>query len=348
MVLLETHQASISNCTIDASGTVSSQKEQDWDPSTHLMDRDGKRLLEEVSRRVRSCWEKKAGSTEGVVVTMPGTLGGFDTVVSSSRLGIRDPVPISDVLSGTLGVPCLAFHDVECLALGEDLNERQRGDRAITADTTLVYVFADEGVGSKAIIDGRAHVGAGAAGTVGRLTVQPEGSYFKALTSRGPLEVYSSRPWVSENLVTHYLSEQDKRGSISDQTDETRFRRSLRVAADGDWRSIDYELIAAGITDQDPIVLSVLDVAARYLGLAIHSIITILHPHQIVLGGAMMTQLPGFSNQVIAYARRFSWPLAWNRTGVRVSSLGRQAQIDGAVELWRRQRDGALTGGTGP
>ena len=97
-----------------------------------------------------------------------------------------------------------------------------------------------------------------------------------------------------------------------------------------------YEHIADGLDNRDPIAIAVLDVAARYLGFAINSIITILNPHRIVLGGKVLTDLPDFSDQVIAYARRYSWPLAWNSMEINHSLLGRMAQVYGAVALWSR------------
>ena len=336
VVILESQWADVYACDIDSAGAIDIRKVARWDPSSHLEDNTGKRVFEEIVRQVRSCWEKTGRSTSGVALTLPGTLDGVENLLSSSRLGIRQPVPAAQILTEALRVPCRAFHDVECLAVGESMHTDSTGRAEATG--TLVYVFADEGIGSKTLIDGRTYVGAGVAGTLGRLTVQPDGSYFRALTARGPLEVFSSRPWVSENLVAMYLSEQQKRDEEQDELEkkleDTIFRRALRVAAEKDWRGLDYSHMANGIHNDDPVAIAVLDVAARYLGFAINSVITILNPHRIVLGGCMMTELPRFAQRVIAYARRYSWPLAWNNTNVTVSSLGREAQVYGAVERW--------------
>jgi len=328
VVILESRWSHIYLCTREKSGEVRSSKVSEWDPSVYQTDIDGKRLFEEMIRRVRSAWDQYHGPTSRIVVTMPGTLSGADTIISSSRLGIQQKVPIANVLSDGLGVPCKIFHDVECLAMGEI----QRLGRI--QGLTLVYILAEEGIGSKAIIDGKIHVGAGTAGLLGRLTVQPNGAYFKAFAARGPLEVFSSRPWVSENLVSTFLSEQGKKAQNSEALEKTRFRRALQVAANGDWRSLDYDCIADGINNCDPVATQVINVAAHYLGLAINSVITILHPHKIVLGGLMMTRLPGFADLTISYARRYSWRNAWNATEIIVSNLGRQTQVDGAIYLW--------------
>lgn len=337
VVVLERPRSLIHICKTNGPETRTFSTLTEWDPSPHLVDLDGRRLFEEIIRRVRSAWDEYGTSTTGVIVTLPGTLEGSETIVSSSRLGIRTRVPAAQIISAGLGVPCRLYHDVECLALGEDQYARSTGGQgSISQGNTLTYIFAEEGVGSKTIIDAKTHLGAGVAGTLGRLTVQPDGSYYKALSARGPLEVFSSRPWISENLVAMYLSERDKNGATLPALEQSNFRRSLRVAASGDWSSIDYEYIADGIATQDPIAQSVLDVAARYLGFAINSVIAILHPHKIVLGGAVLTRLPGFVDHVIAYARSYSWPLAWNSTNIALSSLGRDAQIYGAIQLWAK------------
>lgn len=333
VVILESHQAFIYVGARDRSGKVDFEKISEWDPSEYQTDIDGKRLFEEIIRRVRSAWGSY-DPTSGVILTLPGTLAGDNVIVSSSRLGIHQRVPVAQTLTDALGVPCKAFHDVECLAIGEDRRAALVAHAEGTRRMTLVYVLVDEGIGSKAIIDGRTYIGAGIAGLLGRLAVQPDGSYFKAFSARGPLEVFSSRPWVSESLVSMYISERDKRDPVSQDLTNTKFRRALRTAADGDWHSLSYEHIADGIENQDPIAISVIDVAARYLGWALNCVITILHPHRLVLGGSMITLLPGFANLVISYARRYSWANAWNTTDVTVSSLGRQAQVDGAIHLW--------------
>ena len=84
---------------------------------------------------------------------------------------------------------------------------------------------------------------------------------------------------------------------------------------------------------RDPVAVSAIDDAARYLGLAINCIITIANPPAIVLGGGMITKVLGFADLVKSYARRFSWALAWNRTTVRIATLGRQAQFLGAAYM---------------
>lgn len=304
------------------------QKVDEWDPSQFLTDSDGRRLFEQVARRLRDT--AVSVDVAGVALSLPGTLSGADTIVSSSRLNIHEKVDVSTLMKDHLDTECYIFHDVECLAKGEALNLSETSANA----QTTVYIFIDEGVGSNILINGRPYIGAGVAGLLGRLTVQPDGSYYRALAARGSLEVFSSRPWVSENMVCLYLSERDKIDRASRPVPDNAFRRALGVAAGtDDWHGLTYSHIAEGIETSDPIAVGVLEVAARYLGFALNCVITILHPHQIILGGGMVTDLPGFSDQVIDYARRFSWPLAWNNTSIVIARMGRDAQVMGAAAL---------------
>jgi glucokinase len=331
---LETRHAQVWQCLVDGVGEPKLELLEEWDPSKYLTDDDGIRLVEELIRRIRLAWKKSTKVSDGIVLTLPGTISRNQEIVSSSRLGIHKPLNICQFISGELAIPCRVFHDLECVAIGHTNPVGEGRSHSETENETLVYVFVDEGVGSKIIIGGKTHTGAGVAGTLGRLTVQPDGAYFKQLAARGTLEVFSSRPWVSHNLVAMYLSEVDKAMNPPAEIIDSPFRRALGIAASGDWEGIDYQQIADGVNANDPIASSVLDVAARYLGFALNSIITILHPHSIILGGAMMTEVPNFASQSINYARQLSWPLAWNQTNIVVSSMGRESQIVGALNLW--------------
>lgn len=307
----------------------------EWNPSSHLCDADGQRLMEEIERQVLTVWSR-LGPADAVALTIPGTLRGDTLIESSSRLGIKTAVDVDASLGRRLGVKTRVFHDVTCMAIGEWASGPPTSD-VPGEPPVLAYVFADEGIGSRVLINGQPYVGAGAAGVLGRLVVQPDGTYFKELASRGPLEVYASRPWVSENLVCLYASEASKRGVPPPPRGErTPFRRALEVARNGDWRELDYMRIANGVATDDPIALDVLDVAARYLGFAINALITVLHPHKIVLGGAMFTGIPKFGENTIAHARQFCWPLAWNRIVTEISTTDRKDQVLGACSLLER------------
>jgi glucokinase len=182
-------------------------------------------------------------------------------------------------------------------------------------------------------IDGKLQKGAGSAGALGRMVVEPAGEFNSTFAARGPLEVYAARPWLSRHMVAEYLAETDKRTS-SDEAADTTFRKQLQTAAKrGLFDSISLLSIAAGLSEQDHIAVALLDDAARYLGMAINAVITIVNPPLIILGGEMIQALPAFGQSAMAYARRLSWGAAWNRTTIHISTLGNSAQTQGAAIL---------------
>lgn len=311
-----------------------------WDCSKYLDDRTGVRLVEELLRRTRILISSLGKIPDGIAVTLPGTLDGNSTVLRSTRLGIREPVNVSDTFRKGNAPPCFVFHDTECLGLGEAIHGALKDvEKGPQGKHTFAYVFVDEGVGSTLFIEGKAYKGSGSAGHIGRLVVDPDGQYNPTFFSRGSLEVFSSRPWVSSNIVREFLAQKGKH--VEEGEGDKDFRNAILIASEREdkWTALTYSVLAEGLQARDPLAVSVIEDAAKYLGLAINCIITIVNPPAIILGGEMIAQLPGFDESIVSYARRFSWRLAWNRTTIKRATLARQAQILGAAEMLRRTID---------
>jgi glucokinase len=303
-----------------------------WDCAQYFDDPTGVRLVEEIIRRSRVHIADSGQQPDAIAITLPGSIEDASRVARSTRLGILQPVDISKIFDER-GMPrCLVLHDVECMALGEARHGALRQVQGISSGhESFTFVFADEGIASTHYIDGKFYRGAGSAGRIGRLVVLPDGSYSRTFRSRGPLEMYAARPWVSTNIVGELLAEQDKTGEPT--TGDRAFRTTVSTVAQGDWSRLTFKQIAQGISTNDPVAVTVIEEAARFLGMAIHSIIIVAHPPAIVLGGGMITELPGFSQSVISHARRFTYDVAWNRTAILPAALGREAQILGAAEV---------------
>jgi len=289
-------------------------------------------LIEEVARRAKIACRNL--TVNAVAITLPGTVEDNSVVSGSSRLGIHESADFTSELRNCGLPPSYVFHDVECLAIGEARHGKHKTLASLTPHKeNFAYVLVDEGIGCSLFVDGRVHKGAGVAGHLGRMVVQPAGLYNPTFSSRGPLEVFSSRPWVSKNIVAEYLSEKDKRhtGGVSNDV----FRAAVAAAAEGDWTGLTIRHIADGIRSRDPIVATVLQDAAQYLSIAINAIITIVNPPTIILGGCMFEELPEFADSVLSASRRHAWAGSWNETDLQIASMGRTAQTLGAVDLLR-------------
>ena len=317
--------------------TINKHKQQDptflksWDPSRFLSDSNGIRLLEEIARRTQTiCTEEQI---KNIAFTLPGTLDEPSTIEGSSRLGIYEAVNVT-VECSRLGMPPVeVFHDAECQAIGEVIIDSSRLSTTMErGKETFVYIVVDEGVGSSVFINGRPYYGAGVAGHIGRLVMNPCGTFNPTFNSRGTLEVYAARPWISQNVVNEYLAEKDKSGALPDNSSP--FRAAVAVAADsGKAKLLSFPQLADGAREKDTLLLPVLLDAAQSLGFAMNAIITILNPPLIVLGGGMITEIPGFSQQVIDYARRNSFAGIWNETIVDIAHSSKDSQVKGAAYL---------------
>jgi predicted NBD/HSP70 family sugar kinase len=303
-----------------------------WDCSPYFTDPTGVRLMEEVVRRSRRIFGNLGEEPTAIALTLPGTLEGTTTIQRSTRLGILEPINISELFRDRSMPPCHVLHDTECLAIGEARYGPLREEPGMIAGREeFAFIYADEGIGTIIFLDGRVYRGAGNAGRIGRLVVAPEGAYNRSFKSRGPLELFAARPWVSANIVGELLAEQGKVGEAT--TGDRTFRAAVSATARGDWTTLTFQQIARGITCKDPVAVTIIEEAARYLGLAVHAVLTVVHPFVIILGGGMITDLPGFGQSVMSHARRFSYDVAWNKTVIRLASLGREAQLLGAREL---------------
>ena len=309
------------------------------DINSCLHDQNGNKLIDNMYFKIIKQQENCKKKCDCISISLPGIIKNNKEIITSSRLGIRNEIAAAKILEEKLRLPNLPifiFHDTESLLTGEIM-----ALPSILSDDSspLVYIFVDEGIGCKIMIDGKFYIGNGTAGALSRFIVQPDGVYFPDLKAFGSLEVYASRPWISRKLVEAFHSEKGKSRFQKRNKEEKKeeFRNTLESLANKDtkeWSKVRYNHINLGLQYRDPIALRVIDNAARYLGLAISNIIALINPKTILLGGSMITEVSAFATASINYARQFSWPTPWNNTNIHISTLSRsRAQIHGTAKL---------------
>lgn len=338
VVALERSSVSLVCCTRSQDGDVAVDQSIEWDPSKFLSDEsgDGTRLFEEIARRLHQFWQRQKFSAEALVLSMPGTLKGKSGIVSSSRLNIRRSLDVVEWISSTFKIPGAVTHDAECIAFGEYLYRPELADIRAESGDCLAYVHADEGVGSRIVIEGRPHNGAGVAGLLGRMIIDPRGSFNDQLRAAGTLESYVGRPGLSMRLLERFIADQDKREIMSLDDEAKAFRNQLQqLSVSGGARTdLPFRFLAKGLEARDPLVASVVADGARALAVAVNAIMTIASPHAIVLGGRSFSSLPGFYEMVLEHTRTLSWPNAWNSTKFLRAVEGGNLQVLGAIALY--------------
>lgn len=347
VVLLEESEIFFQEVQTDSTGAISpSNARYKYKPKWPIEDPKPAELFDELAHHLDKHWDGESvksfrgsiANNRTALISLPGTIEGNDTILSSSRLKIYDRFKVAEFLKRHQ-INSALFHDVEAMAWGE-LHLASSNNSELEKSGTLALILVDEGVGSKFIIDGKTHIGAGVAGTISRLVVQPEGAFFSKLLSRGNLEVYTSRPWISQTIVENFNSLSEKvssRDNISEQYKMYERKLAALSKEKNNWLNLSFDDIKEGIDIGHPCCEKAVSLAEKYIGRAIHSIMTILNPHEIVIGGGAIEKIPNFYENVVEVARDLSWPNCWNNTKIRRAMEGRLTQVYGSVVLSRRQ-----------
>jgi predicted NBD/HSP70 family sugar kinase len=194
-----------------------------------------------------------------------------------------------------LGRPVHIENDANLGALAEHQVGVARGH------TTSIYLKLSSGVGSGIIVDNHLYHGAvGAAGEVGHLTVNEQGPVCRC-GSRGCLEAYASSGSVLE------LMSAQMPGATIDE-------------------------VVAAAQDGSPSALRSLEDAGFHLGWGIGSLVNILNPSMIVVGGDLARAGELLLEPARAGLRRHALD-AVAATPIVVSQLGHRASLIGAVLL---------------
>jgi predicted NBD/HSP70 family sugar kinase len=253
----------------------------------------------------------------GIGVAVVGVVRRSDGVVSMApNLGWRD-IPLGERLARALdlSVPISVANEAD---LGT-LAELRRG-AAVGADD-LVYISGEVGVGGGVIVGGRPLTGiAGYAGEVGHMPVNPAGAPCRC----GSVGCWETEVGEDALLMRAGLMPGGGRAAVD---------AVLREAAAGSARA-----------------QAAFDHVGTWLGLGLASLVNLLNPQLIVLGGRFGRMYPFVTRALHAELDRRTLPAARSLVTVIPTSLGVDAPLLGAAELaleplladpaqWVRPRD---------
>lgn len=183
--------------------------------------------------------------------------------------GWRD-FPVADRLLAAVGCPVFLLNDARMAALGELWFG---GGREVK---TLVALTVGTGIGGGVVVDRKLRLGPlAAAGEIGHQTILPEGPLC-GCGNRGCLETLASGPAIIGEGVRLMKSGHATR---------------LYDMAEGDAGRVTPGLMAKAAAAGDSSVRDSIMRAARFLGIGVSNVITILYPDLIVIGGDVATSL---------------------------------------------------------
>ena len=209
-------------------------------------------------------------------------------------------------------LPIFVGNDVEAAAIGEHVFGSAKGYEDV------VCIFVGTGVGSSIIKDGKIIKGVtGTAGEFGHIVVDLNGRPC-ACGAHGCLEAYASRSAIEKRIE----------GGLKKGRESV----ILDYIEDG---KITSRMIKDSIERKDELVTECVDEAAEYLSGGIASLINLLNPKLIVLGGGLIDAVDYFYERTIKLAKSKALPIPASKTEFKKAALCDFSGVIGAALLER-------------
>ncbi|MCF8011221.1 MAG: ROK family protein [Clostridiales bacterium] len=271
-------------------------------------------VLNNICSTVESL-QQRAGSgsrLKAVGIGAPGPLNPETGMIyQAPNLECYD-VPLADYLQERLKAPVLVENDANIAALGEFTFGAAAGVH------DLVYITVSTGVGGGLILGGKIYHGiSGAAGEIGHINVDPSGPLCSCGSS-GCLEAAASGTAIARRACR--------------LVQEGRGREILNMAG-GDVENITAEHVVCAAAGGDAEALVIIKDAAGMLGRAAASLVNLLNPAMVVLGGGVINAGNIFWNPMKEEFHRHCLKKPLEAVKVVPAGLGDKAGLMGALAL---------------
>lgn len=226
-----------------------------------------------------------------------------------------DDVDLGAMLRDRLVVPVSLANDADVGLLGEWVAGAAKGRNHVLG------IWIGTGIGGAMILDGRPYRGSqGVAGEVGHLIVRADGALCHC-GRRGCVEAYAGRRTMADAI--RRMTEGDRETDLFEiQEDEGKSRPTSKV-----WKR--------ALDEDDAVVTEMFDAAIETLGIGVGSIVNLLDPELVVIGGGIPEKL----GQTLAdriHAAAMPWMLHPNPDlRFDVAQLGDDSGVIGAASIAR-------------
>ncbi len=288
-------------------------------------------VLTDLCGHVRCRSEVLTRSENDAETILGQILGGIDHVIANSGV---DPSRIATI---GVGLPGTLFRHGEELAkypfkIWAEMDLRQWAPRfpyPVTFENIakvgalgelmfghgrdygdFVYVFADYGIGSGIVQNGKLYKGHNAvAGDIGHCCIERDGEICYC-GNRGCLEMYCATPAIL---------------------------RGLRQRMPPDRAPQDFSDVIAAYRAGEPWAVEAIAASSETLGQGLGNLVNVLNPNTVVIGGELADDCPGYVDQAATHARTRIFSKAAAHTPILHSALGQEGILLGAIALAMNQ-----------
>lgn len=228
-------------------------------------------------------------------------------VVQAPNLPCLDEFPLKHALEEKFGWPVVLENDANAAAVGEMWLGAARGFR------NVICVTLGTGVGGGVILDGKLWRGSdGSAGEIGHTSVDPFGGLQCKCGNEGCLEMFASA-----TAIVRMANE-----SLTDFPQST--LRGKELTAE--------KVYEAGL-EGDELALSVFDRVGKYLGVGLVTLINLLNPEIIVIGGGVVNGWSLFERPMREEIAARAFRAQIGKVKIVLAECGDNAGLLGAAKL---------------
>ncbi|MBM4424925.1 MAG: ROK family protein [Chloroflexi bacterium] len=270
------------------------------------LDRVG-RAVDEMLRQAGCLWE----SVVTVAVGVPGpVVSKLGMVVAPPIMPGWDGFPIQKYLRERWAKPVYVDNDADLGALGEWSYGAGKNE------SNLTYIKIGTGIGCGILLDGQIYRGVlGTAGEIGHVTISEDGPPCTC-GNYGCLEAMAGGRAIAQ------------RAQLAIKAGQRTALTAISAA-----RELTARDVAEAAKEGDAVAQQLLSDAGRHIGSALASLINLLNPGLVLLGGGVVGAGDILLNSVRAAVAERSMRPSLQATRVDVGSLGRRSTVMGAVSL---------------
>ena len=250
----------------------------------------------------------------GLGIAPPGTVNLEEGIlIFAPNLQWRD-VPLGAFFEEHTGEKVFVENDANAAAIAEHLFGVARHSQ------DFIFVFAGIGIGGGLFLDGNLHRGdTGYAGEIGHSPIMAEPFLLPChCGNRGCWETYANQHSVIQRVQTRLET-----GQIS----------IIPRLMEEQGSPLSIAIIKQAADAGDPDVLEALDETGTAMGIGFATLINILNPEKIILGGPLSAIGDYLLPSAIAVAQKNALPDMRPDVEILLSSFGKDASLIGAVSI---------------
>lgn len=231
-------------------------------------------------------------------------------ILSSPNINCSN-LNIKKILEEKYNIPIYVGNDVETATLAEMMYGAGK------TYNNFMCVFVGTGIGGGLVINRNLIRGvSGTAGEIGHIKIAFNGKKC-GCGKNGCLEAYASRTAIEDNIRNSIKSGQS----------------SCILNYIQNNKKITSNVIKKGLEQKDKIVISSLDKASNYLSIGLASVINLINPQCIILGGGLINAVDEFYKMTVEKTKCEALNIAAKNTEFKKAMLGDCAGIIGASLL---------------